>query len=120
MIEKQPGWQDIFGCNHPRIGDVVEHIAITRLLKSGWEVFKNVSSVGPIDICIFNIKKNNFYYIDIKSLTRSYKSIEQYLSSRCTTRLTSRQKKLGVKIAYYFDNRVYIIVNRKTKRVITI
>ena len=120
MIEKQIGWQDIFGRNHARIGDVVEHIAITRLLKSGWEVFKNVSSVGLIDICIFNIKKNKFYYIDIKSLTRSYRSIEHFLSGMCVERLTSKQKKLGVKLAYYFDDRVYIIINRKAKQVICI
>mgnify|MGYP003149928580 FL=1 len=119
-IKLQNNWQGIFGLNHARIGDVVEHIAITRLLKSGWEVFKNISSVGPIDICIFNIKKNKFYYIDIKSLTRSYRSIEHFLSGMCVERLTSKQKKLGVKLAYYFDDRVYIIINRKTKQVICI
>ena len=119
-IKLQNNWQDIFGLNHARIGDVVEHIAITRLLKSGWEVFKNISSVGPIDICIFNIKKNKFYYIDIKSLTRSYRSIEHFLSGMCVERLTSKQKKLGVKLAYYFDDRVYIIINRKAKQVICI
>ena len=119
-IKLQNNWQDIFGLNHARIGDVVEHIAITRLLKSGWEVFKNISSVGPIDICIFNIKKNKFYYIDIKSLTRSYRSIEHFLSGMCTVRLTSKQKKLGVKIAYYFDDRVYIIIDRETKQVIIV
>tara|TARA_Y100000310_G_scaffold58317_1_gene53579 strand:+ start:88 stop:702 length:615 start_codon:yes stop_codon:yes gene_type:complete len=119
-IKLQNNWQGIFGLNHARIGDVVEHIAITRLLKSGWEVFKNISSVGPIDICIFNIKKNKFYYIDIKSLTRSYRSVEHFLSGMCVERLTSKQKKLGVKLAYYFDDRVYIIINRKTKQVICI
>ena len=119
-IKLQNNWQGIFGLNHARIGDVVEHIAITRLLKSGWEVFKNISSVGPIDICIFNIKKNKFYYIDIKSLTRSYRSIEHFLSGMCVERLTSKQKKLGVKLAYYFDDRVYIIINRKAKQVICI
>ncbi len=119
-IKLQNNWQGIFGLNHARIGDVVEHIVITRLLKSGWEVFKNISSVGPIDICIFNIKKNKFYYIDIKSLTRSYRSIEHFLSGMCVERLTSKQKKLGVKLAYYFDDRVYIIINRKAKQVICI
>jgi len=119
-IKLQNNWQGIFGLNHARIGDVVEHIAITRLLKSGWEVFKNISSVGPIDICIFNIKKNKFYYIDIKSLTRSYRSIEHFLSGMCVERLTSKQKKLGVRLAYYFDDRVYIIINRKAKQVICI
>jgi len=119
-IKLQNNWQDIFGLNHARIGDVVEHIVITRLLKSGWEVFKNISSVGPIDICIFNIKKNKFYYIDIKSLTRSYKSIEHFLSGMCVERLTSKQKKLGVKIAYYFEDRVYIIIDRETEQVIII
>ena len=119
-IKLQNNWQDIFGLNHARIGDVVEHIAITRLLKSGWEVFKNISSVGPIDICIFNIKKNKFYYIDIKSLTRSYRSIEHFLSGMCVERLTSKQKKLGVKIAYYFEDRVYIIIDRETKQVIIV
>ena len=120
-IKLQNNWKKKFGRNTKRIGDVAEHIVITRLLKLGWEVFKNVSSVGPIDICIFNLEKNLFYYIDIKSLNKSYKNIEHRILGNCLVgALTSRQKNLGVKVAYYFNNKVYIIVNRKTKQVICI
>jgi hypothetical protein len=119
-IKLQNNWKKKFGKNAKRIGDVVEHIAIARLLQSGWEVFKNISSVGPIDICILNLEKNLFYYIDIKSLNSTYKNIEHHLKGNCLGALTSRQKKLGIKIAYYFDDRVYIIINRKTKQVICI
>ena len=119
-IKLQNNWKKKFGRNAKRIGDVVEHIVIARLLQSGWEVFKNISSVGPIDICILNLEKNLFYYIDIKSLNSTYKNIEHHLKGNCLGALTSRQKKLGIKIAYYFDDRVYIIINRKTKQVICI
>ena len=119
-IKLQNNWKKNFGRNTKRIGDVVEHIVIARLLKSGWEVFKNISSVGLIDICILNLEKNLFYYIDIKSLNSTYKNIENHLKGNCLGALTSRQRKLGVKVAYYFDNRVYIIVNRKPKQVICI
>jgi hypothetical protein len=119
-IKLQNNWKSIFGRNAPRVGDVVEHIVIARLLQSGWEVFKNISSVGPVDICILNLEKNLFYYIDIKSLNSTYKNIENYLKGNYLGALTSRQKKLGVKVAYYFDNRVYIIVNKKAKQVICI
>ena len=119
-IKLQNNWKKKFGRNAKRIGDVVEHIVIARLLQSGWEVFKNISSVGPVDICILNLEKNLFYYIDIKSLNSTYKNIENYLKGNYLGALTSRQKKLGVKVAYYFDNRVYIIVNKKAKQVICI
>ena len=120
-IKLQNNWKKKFGRNVKRIGDVMEHIVITRLLQSGWEVFKNISSVGSIDICILNLEKNLFYYIDIKSLNKSYKNIEHRILGNCLVgALTSRQKKLGVKVAYYFNNKVYIIVNRKTKQVICI
>jgi hypothetical protein len=119
-IKLQNNWKKKFGKNAKRIGDITEHLVITRLLKSGWEVFKNVSSVGLIDICIFNLEKNLFYYIDIKSFISSYKNIEHHLKRNYSGALTSRQRKLGVKVAYYFDNKVYIIINRETKQVITI
>ena len=40
-----------------RVGDINEQIAITECLKAGWDVFKNVSAAGPVDMCIFNIEK---------------------------------------------------------------
>ena len=87
-IKLQNNWKKKFGRNTKRIGDVAEHIVITRLLKLGWEVFKNVSSVGPIDICIFNLEKNLFYYIDIKSPNSTYKSNKNNLRN-CLGALTS-------------------------------
>jgi len=121
-IKLQNNWKKKFGRNTKRIGDVAENIVITRLLKSGWEVFKNVSSVGPIDICIFNLEKNLFYYIDIKSPNNTYKSKKTNKNNlrNCLGALTSRQRKLGVKVAYYFDNRIYIIINERPKQVICI
>jgi len=119
-IKLQNNWKKKFGRNAKRIGDVTEHLVITRLLKSGWEVFKNISSVGLVDICILNLEKNLSYYIDIKSFNSSYKSIEHHLKGNCLGALTSRQRKLGIKLAYYFEDRVYIILDRKTKQVMII
>jgi hypothetical protein len=121
MIEKiEHNWRNKFGKNNKRVGDVVESLVVSRLLQSGWEVFTNVSSVGLVDMCTLNIEKNNFYYIDVKSINSNYKSIEHFLQSGNKIGLTSAQEILGVKIAYYFDNRVYIIIDRKTEQVIVI
>jgi hypothetical protein len=113
-------WRNKFGNNAKRVGDVVESLVVSRLLQSGWEVFTNVSSVGLVDMCTLNIEKNNFYYIDVKSISSNYKSIEHFLQSGNKMGLTSAQEILGVKIAYYFEDRVYIIIDRKTEQVIVI
>ena len=121
MIEQiEHNWRNKFGKNAKRVGDVVESLVVSRLLKSGWEVFKNVSSVGLVDMCVLNTEKNNFYYIDVKSISSSYKSVEHFLQGGNKMGLTPAQKILGVKIAYYFEDRVYIIIDRETKQVIII
>jgi len=101
-----------------RVGDINEQIAITECLKAGWDVFKNVSAAGPVDMCIFNIEKNIFYYIDVKSFDL-YKHIEVYLKSRADL-LTPKQIKMGVKVAFYFDKRLHIVIDKENKHVLTI
>ena len=36
-------------------------------MKKGWEVFRNVSSCGPIDLVIFNKETAKYYFIDAKT-----------------------------------------------------
>jgi len=109
-------WKKKFGLNAKRIGDVTEYLVTTKLLQSGWEVFKNVSSVGAVDICILNIEMDCFYYIDIKSIPDSYKTPTKFLKNRIkSTGLTTKQNKLNVKLAYYIDDRVYIVLNKENR-----
>ena len=44
-------------CN--RKGDIIEIKALSFLLDNGFEVFRNESSVGPVDIVALDIKKND-------------------------------------------------------------
>lgn len=49
--------------NAGRIGDVGELTASAWLLREGYEVFRNVSSVGPIDIVV--IKDGKITLVDV-------------------------------------------------------
>tara|TARA_Y100000310_G_C20629334_1_gene787714 strand:+ start:642 stop:938 length:297 start_codon:yes stop_codon:yes gene_type:complete len=51
-------------CN--RKGDLTELEAIVWLLKRGYEVFHNVSSVGPIDIVAVDKHTGETIFIDVK------------------------------------------------------
>jgi len=61
----------MFRCNNKK-GDYSELLASAWLLKQGYEVFRNVSSVGPIDIVAVN--EDETILIDVKtcSLRKDY------------------------------------------------
>ena len=50
-----------------RLGDITEINMCAYFMKKGWEVFRNVSSCGPIDIVIFNKETTKYYFIDAKT-----------------------------------------------------
>ena len=57
-----------------RLGDITEIDMCAYFMKKGWEVFRNVSSCGPIDFVIFNKKTVKYYFIDAKTSNLSSKS----------------------------------------------
>ena len=50
-----------------RLGDITEIDMCAYFMKKGWEVFRNVSSCGPIDFVIFNKETAKYYFIDAKT-----------------------------------------------------
>ena len=50
-----------------RLGDITEINMCAYFMKKGWEVFRNVSSCGPIDFVIFNKETAKYYFIDAKT-----------------------------------------------------
>lgn len=71
-------------------GDYTEYKAVTYLMESGYEVFKNVSSKGPVDMIAY--KDHTLIYIDVKTVPDNK---VPYL--RCTP----EQIELGVRILGY-------------------
>lgn len=73
--------------NPSRKGDLAEFYAVTWLWDNGFEVFKNASCTGPVDIMAY--KDETVYLFDIK---------HKESNLRWGHRRTELQKKLGVQI----------------------
>jgi hypothetical protein len=50
-----------------RQGDITEIMATTLLLDKGYEVFRNASCIGKIDMIVYRPKKNDYLYLDLKT-----------------------------------------------------
>lgn len=70
-----------------------ELLAAAWLLGRGYEVYRNVSSHGPVDLIAF--KNGELYKFDVKKCTRF---------PRHRARLTDEQKVLGVKLLAVYDD----------------
>ena len=81
-----------------KIGDINEHRAVIKFLKEGYWVFKNISSIGPIDMVLVHEKTGKIRKIDVK--TNTYRQ-----SWRPGTRIfrqpTKEQVKLGVELVFF-------------------
>ena len=60
-------WRSLVGNNAKLSGDINEAIIISHLMKSGWDVFKNMSCTGPIDMMAYHREKNEIMTLDAKS-----------------------------------------------------
>ena len=60
-------WRKKFNSNAKLTGDINESILIAHFMKEGWDVFKNMSCTGPIDMIIYNREENILHKIDAKS-----------------------------------------------------
>ncbi len=52
-----------------RKGDITEIKALSYLLDNGFEVFRNESSTGPVDIVALDIVNNKVILIDVKTIS---------------------------------------------------
>jgi len=60
-------WRKKIGNNAKLTGDINEAIIISHLMKSGWDVFKNMSCTGPIDMVTYHRENNQIILLDAKS-----------------------------------------------------
>ena len=60
-------WREKFKNNAKLSGDVNESILIAYFMTEGWDVFKNQSCTGPIDMIIYDREENIIIKIDAKS-----------------------------------------------------
>ena len=88
-----------------RIGDISELTVIAHYLSTGWEVFRNQGSTGPIDIILFNRETSEIKLIDVKT-TRKYGNGNR--KSWGLTTPTDEQIKLGIELIFYSpeENRI--------------
>ena len=90
--------RELKGYTPSRKGDILEIIACGILLKDGYEVFRNISSTGLIDIIA--IKDSTTLFLDVKTP-------QIYKNNIRIPRLTDAQKKLGVTIVCVYDDKLY-------------
>ena len=64
---KTNDWRTKIGNNAKLTGDINEAIIISHLMKSGWDVFKNMSCTGPIDMIAYDRESNQIIPLDAKS-----------------------------------------------------
>jgi hypothetical protein len=80
-----------------RTGDISEVLAAAWALKRGYEVFRNVSSVGQADLCIFAANLSPIK-VDVKTATKRTGA-----SNPVANCLTPSQRKAGVKRLWIVD-----------------
>jgi len=80
-----------------RVGDLSEFYAVTWLWDTGYEVFLNAGTQGPIDLIAY--KDGNATLIDVKTESHDPRKEGNYY---CTHQVrTELQKELGVKLLGY-------------------
>jgi Holliday junction resolvase-like predicted endonuclease len=97
--------------NKKHVGTKNEMLAIAFLLDQGYEVFRNVSPHGPIDIIVR--KGTEFINIDVKSVIRR---VDGSLSA---CQLTEEQNLLKVKRVFVESNGNCLFEQTKVKEVKT-
>ena len=93
---------------HPpnRQGDITEILATSLLLDKGYEVFRNASCIGKIDMIVYLPNKIDYLYLDIKTG-----------KSKETLTPNKWQEKLGVRCATIQDGKVRYMGDKKRLRV---
>tara|TARA_R100001244_G_scaffold123292_1_gene92974 strand:+ start:1710 stop:1985 length:276 start_codon:yes stop_codon:yes gene_type:complete len=81
-----------------KIGDINEYRAVIKFLKEGYWVFKNISSVGPIDMILVHEKTGEIRKIDVK--TNTYR-LSWKPGTRICRQPTKEQVELGVELVFF-------------------
>ncbi len=87
------------------LGARSEMIAVSWLLKLGYEVFRNVSQHGPIDLIAFKYNNDGFEQLLLDVKSNSYKSDGSPIKSR----ITEEQRRIDVKIINVYPDDLCII-----------
>ena len=85
-----------------RIGDINELKACTWLLEKGYEVYKNISSTGKVDIVIF--KDSKYIPIQIKGVVIT--NINGYLNLKFRYKGMNEDIKNGIKPLWVYLDQV--------------
>ena len=93
----------LVGTDPNRTGDITEHKAIVWLLDQGYEVFHNVSCVGPVDIIVMSKETGKILKVDVKTIGK-YRSLPPNFESF----VSPFQKELEViPLIYCQDNNLF-------------
>ena len=86
-------------------GDYVEHLAVCWLYEQGYQVFKNCSRVGDVDIVA--TKGSSVVKIDVKTLCVTYHYGKPYWQHYCSK--TPSQKEQNVKfLLFHPENKTFV------------
>ena len=94
-----------------RKGDLTELEMSVYLFRKGWEVFRNLSSVGPIDLVIFNNETKQHYFIDAKTSNHSNSKNEKDKDVQIYTAVFTMKK-----ISDYQSEKVIELKNTVNKK----
>ena len=92
--------------SHKRTGDITELKVCHHFLKEGYEVFKNVSCTGIVDIILFDKNSGETILLDIKTPT-----INEQLDGTITLRTnqtTTRQRELNIQVVCVYNKQSYM------------
>jgi hypothetical protein len=70
-VQEKYGKSTLNHLSQGKIGSVSELEMCAHYLREGYEVFRNISPDGPIDIVIFKKETGELYLLDIKSFVRT-------------------------------------------------
>ena len=89
-------WKENFKNNAKLSGDINESVIISHCMTRGWDVFKNMSCTGPIDMIIYNREENILYKIDAKSSEKMAMSFYEKVKDKdiCTCYFDDENKKV--------------------------
>ena len=97
-MKNKKGWRYLVGNNAKLAGDINEAIITSHLMKSGWDVFKNMSCTGPIDMIAYNRVSGQLIKLDAKS---------------CDSKPTSEQKRNEIYICWMNSNESKLTVKKE-------
>ena len=82
-----------------RRGDMSEIKAVSFLLDNGFDVFRNLSSTGPVDIIMLDTINKKVILVDVKTQSPAKTTKIQYIPNK-----TKIQQKLDVQFLFYDKN----------------